>query len=275
MNRKNWLLAGLCLVGLLAILRIIRGINDDDFRVGIVNDQGMIMESVSSLRRMRNIFKIKGENKVWVPGGMGWYRSDKIGQLIIGQEKKPELLAQVFFYNFGFSPDLVIYGDEEWTNRREVISAWGIGNYLNFILNLGKLMTKQEEVKGNVRDPEADWGEIIQRDLADSRLLKEETRLTVYNLSQANGLGGFMAQILEWSGLTVVGVDSPDQKIEGMCLIKFGPTVEKSETVKVLKEKFSQCKVEKSEGLPQQEIELYFGDEFAKMINYESYVRTF
>lgn len=44
--------------------------------------------------------RVEDEVPVWVPEGMGWYRSDKIRRLLT-QEKKEALMPKLVFYNFG------------------------------------------------------------------------------------------------------------------------------------------------------------------------------
>jgi len=243
---------------------LIKGSNNNDFRVGMVSDKGITMQSISWERRMINYLEVGGETPVWIPGGMGWYQSNKIKK-ILEQEKKPILVEEVFFYNFGFVPDLIVYGDE--VKSQELMAKWGMGNYLKYQLNKANLMVKREVAGDNL-------GEVVQRDLADSRLLRDDLRLTVYNLSQANGLGKFMARVLEWGGLTVVGVETSQQKIEGDCQISFGAgTV--GYASELLKSKFPKCQFQNNESLGGGEAELYFGEGFFKMLNYDTYVRTF
>jgi hypothetical protein len=239
------------------------GVNED-FRVVTIGSNGLTLRSVSPQRRMVNDLKIEPGVPVWVPKGMGWYKSDKLGKLL-QQEKKQQLAGDIMFYNFGFVPDVVLFSDDiNWLYRGEVIKKWGIIPYLKFWFGRSGMMIKEENVEGD----------LSPRDLADSRLLREELRLTVYNSGQSDGLASFISRALEWGGFTVVGVENFGNS-EEKCLVIYGKATIQSYGLAELKQIFSECRFNESGELGEKEIELYFGDKFSQMLNYQSYVGTF
>jgi len=116
--------------------------------------------------------------------------------------------------------------------------------------------------------------EIMPRDFADNRLLREEIKLTVFNSGQSSGMAGFMAKVLEWSGFSVVGIDNYTGEI-GSCQVKYGEGVEGSEGFKMIKKIFNSCEYMADQSVNEKEMELYFGDNYSRMLNYQSYVRSF
>ena len=248
--------------------------NDNDFRVATINDSGMVIRSVSWQRGMISELRVEDEVPVWVPEGMGWYRSDKIRRLLT-QEKKEALMPKLVFYNFGVVPEVVIMGDDDnWLFSPETIKRWGWANYLRFWLTKSKMMTKTEEITAGLYSDKEKLDEIIQRDMADSKLLKEDLKLSVYNSSQNSGLAGFLGRVLELSGFTVIGVDNYSGEVSN-CRILYGDKVEGTYGDGILRKLFKECEYEKDVNVNENEVELYFGDKFSQMLNYPSYVRTF
>jgi len=94
----------------------------DDLKFGVVADNGISIISVSWDRRMINVLSVNPDVEVWVPGGLSWYKADKIKRLLI-QENKQNSLPEVFFYNFGLKPDRVLWLDkkEDW---EDINSLW-------------------------------------------------------------------------------------------------------------------------------------------------------
>jgi hypothetical protein len=269
---------GLKVLGLLVIVgviilavREIKKWNNDDFKMAVVGDGGIMIRSVSWQRGMVNELWVNGEVSVWIPRGMGWYQSSTIEKLL-SQEKKGYLADEIMFYNFGFVPDLVVLGnDKDWLSNIEVIKRWGVENYLRFLLTKSRMMVKREVID-IVLTKEVDFlNEIIQRDFADSRLLTEDVRLTVYNVGQSQGLANFMARILEWSGFSVVGVDNYAGEVADSCLINYGEMVDNTYGFKIIKKEFSDCRFQKNQELDPTAVELYFGDSYSQMLNYPSY----
>lgn len=260
----------LLLIGLVIWYVKFYGLGIDDFRIMTINEKGIVLRSISWQRKMINDLRIAPEVKIWVPRGMSWYRSDKIGKLLISQNKR-NMANDVAFYNFGFIPDVVFYGnDKSRAQEGEIISKWGIINYVRYLTYSFKLMIKEEVVSSDLVKATDFLNDMVSRDLADSRLLNEDLRLTVYNQSQSNGLASFMSKILEWSGFTVVGVENLGGSVE-MCQINYGAKVNGSYGLKVIKTQFPECEYLQELELGDTELELHFGDKYSQMLNYQGY----
>jgi hypothetical protein len=273
-NSKGWPIwigGGVMVVVVWLVLLVFKGINNSDFKMAVIGDNGIMIRSVSPQRGMSNELWVDGKVSVWVPGGMGWYQSDKIGKLLV-QEKKEFLAEEVIFYNFGFVPDIVVWGnDQGWLSNPVIIKKWGLGNYIHYLISRPRMMVKRETIDTDLMTETDLLNEVIQRDFADSRVLEEDLRLTVYNFSQSQGLANFMSRILEWSGFEVVGVDNYAGTFNDKCLISYGSKVEDSFGFKILQKEFSECRFENSQELDPLAVELYFGDSYSQMLNYPSY----
>ncbi len=233
---------------------------DDDIRIAVVDEKGILLKTVSWQRRMVNELQIQPEVEVWIPNGMGWYRSEDVIKLI-KQEKNPQLLNQILFYNFGFSPDRI--GDDN----------FGLLNNWRYFWEKDSLMIKKETVATSLFRSKELLDEILPRDFADGRILREDVRLSIYNGGQSNGLASFVANFLERSGVTILGVDTDDNVNKTkVCQINFGPETILTNTGKLIKQNFSQCGLNNDNSLNRGEIELYFGDNYSSMINYPSYI---
>jgi hypothetical protein len=152
-----------------------------------------------------------------------------------------------------------------------VIADWGVINYLRYILTKSKMMVKQETISTDLKNQTDFLNEIIPRDFADSRLLTEDLRLSIYNVGQSQGLANFMSRILEWSGLTVVGVDNYGGEVTD-CLINYGGEVDGTYGFKIIKKEFGDCQFQKNQDLEGMGVEFYFGDGYSQMLNYPSYL---
>lgn len=240
------------------------GFSERDVKLGLLTEHGIGIVSVSRERRMINELTVSSETMVWVPKGLGWYRSDRIMKLL-KQEGRDELAGDLFFYNFGMVPDVVLDldNDDSWENNWQFISKWGIQNWLRFKLEEGQMRYKQETQK-------SEFDEILPRDFSDSLMAKEDLKVSIYNASDNMGLASFMAKVLEWSGLTVVGVENYPTKVE-MCKIVVSSENKLSLGIKFLTKQMKECAVEKSTELSEDNVEIYFGEKFAQMLNYQSY----
>lgn len=251
-----------------------REFDRSDFRIAIVNNKGLLLKSVSDDRRMVNTLGIGNEVEVWIPRGLGWYKSSKVLG-VLDQEKKKNLIDEVLFYNFGFVPDVIIGGDGvNWLTNWQVINKWGWLNYLNYRLKSESMMIRSETINDDLTKSEDHLNEVVQRDFADSRLLREELRISIYNVGQMKGIANFMARNLEWAGLTVVGIDNYQSDDIEQCLVEYGSAVNKGFGYKVLQKVLPDCNWKVSDKLGKMEVEVYFGDGYAQMINYQGYVRT-
>lgn len=275
MKLKKWLLIlGFGLIAGIFLYQEMRSQNNDDFKIAVVGDNGIMIRSVSWERKMINELWIEGVVPIWIPEGMGWYESNKIKKLL-HQEKKENLAGEIMFYNFGFIPDMVIFGEDlNWLKNTEVIKQWGTGNWLRFIISKSRMMVKRETIKTDLSTENDLLDEIIQRDFADNRLLREDLKLTVFNSGQSSGLAGFISKILEWSGFSVVGIDNYAGEVD-KCRVVYGEGVEATYGFKIIKKEFSSCEYQPSQDVNEKEMELYFGDNYSRMLNYPSYVRTF
>lgn len=262
---------GLFILGLIILsVNEVKKWNNDDFKMAVVGEDGIMIRSVSWQRGMVNELWIEGKVPVWIPRGMGWYQSDKIGKLL-NQENKWYLAGEVMFYNFGFVPDMVALGnDQNWFSNTGMISDWGVINYLRYMLTKSKMMVKREIINTDLSKSADFLKEIIPRDFADSRLLTEDLRLTIYNVGQSQGLANFLSRILEWSGFSVIGVDNYSGEVKN-CLVGYGQAADNTYGFKILQKEFADCQFQKNPDLEGMGVELYFGDSYSQMLNYPSY----
>jgi len=246
-----------------------------DLRLGVLTDSNIQMINVSPERRMINLVAISGDREVWIPGGLSWYKSDRIKKILI-QERQENRAKQILFYNFGFVAEDVIFRSE-WNGEignGELIKYWGLKGWLNYRLNSGNWMLKKEMV--DVGDDGEKLDEIMPRDMAETLLVNQDTRLIVGNVSEQNGLGSFVTKSLERSGLTVMDILSVEGDLNKECEIRSGVISDKNRIMeKWLSDIFSECVRANDAQLNDDEIEIYFGRHWAEMINYQSYVRTF
>jgi len=254
-------------------LKIGQDRSQNDFRLAFVSSEGIQLRSISPRRRMINVLDVDGTVQIWIPGGLGWYESNKVGRLL-AQEKRPELIKDVLFYNFGFDSDLVVFAKSDGSGFWwQMTKKWGWGESLSYLIDgQNSLMVKQERIV-NQLPVEADLlATIMPRDFGDSRVVEDVTRVKVYNMGGVDGLAGFIARNIEWSGINVGGVENIAKEGLGEdCLLVFGKGADTSFAGGVLKNHFGQCKVKNNLLLEDGEIELYLSDKFATMVNYDSY----
>ena len=247
---------------------------NQDLRIAYIDDSGLVLKSISKQRRMVNVARVNSDVSVWVPGGLGWYEAGKIKKLL-EQEKQQFRAKEILFFNFGFNPDIVKFSAEnrnsDWWQMGKV---WGWENLIDYILK-GKsgLMTKEEKVTGQLVLEREFLATIMQRDFADSEVVEEGVKASVYNQGTANGLAGVVARNLEWMGMTVYGVESVNREEMGdKCQLIFGDKVKETKTGKNLQKLFSTCEQIQEPLLGEKEVELYLTDKYAEMINYQSYL---
>jgi len=261
---RYWiLLVGLVLIAI--AVRIFWG-NNEDIVLGIVNDKGMEMVNLSRERRVVNVLKVSGESEVWIPGGLGWYRSDRVRKLL-EMEKKKELLPKIFFYNFGFLAGRICF-TEDWQkclSRQE---------WVRYKLDQGKLMEGEEELTGNLAENESKILEIMPRDMALVKTLEDGTRVTVVNESGIDGMANFISKRLEMAGILVISAETGTEQKEEGCQLSVANKENKNKTVEII-ERGLECAVIVDQSLDQDRVELRIGGKFAEMIKYLSYVRTF
>jgi len=233
----------------------------DDYRVGVFADDGIAMISISKSRRMVNFLKLAPDAKVWIPEGMGWYRSEVVKK-ILNQENKKDLTQDLLFYNFGFSADKIIF--------LKKVDSWQTRFWWR--TKFGNLINKNEVLDGD-SDVQSDWlNEVMLRDFSESKILKEDVKISVVNLSKENGLAGFITDDLERLGFSVVWVSTGENEEKDGCTVLYGDEVEKTYSWSLLKEFFGKkCKVVNDTSLNSGEVEFYFDDKFASVIKYSSY----
>ena len=119
----------LFLIGLFFLLLIVviiffiknKSIKGEDFKVAILANDGVGLVSLSPERKMINVLKLNKESKIWIPGGLGWYRNESIKGLLI-QEKQLGKLDDIFFYNFGFKqPFKIAFGCNSFGFPRNIL----------------------------------------------------------------------------------------------------------------------------------------------------------
>lgn len=268
--KRKWLRWGLLIslfliflgVGLIFVLIKNRGVKEEDFKIAILADDGVALISFSPERKMINVLKMNDEAKVWVPGGLGWYRNEVIKGLL-SQEKKMGNLSELFFYNFGFKADKILVLNK--------IDDWKKKFWFKYSLDSNKMLFKEEVLNYDIKDEENSLDELMVRDFAETKLVKEDLKLSIFNLTNINGLAGFMARRMEWLGFSVVSTETlVDDKGIDNCLIKYGLGVERTLGWKFINEMIN-CQMTYDENLNIGEVEFYFGDNFSSMIKYPSY----
>lgn len=245
-----------------------------DLKIGIVSDNEIGAVSISRERKMVNVLKVNGGMQFWIPKGLGWYKVSKIKK-ILDQEKKKEMIFDIFFYNLGFVPDKILFLNNvnDWKKDYIFLSNFGIRNWLNFKFNQEGMIVNEEILKGDyVNKNDFFLNETMMRDFADNRIVNDETRLTIINTTTESGFANFIGNCLERAGFSVVSTENSSNDVGG-CLIKFGKNLEKSYVLNALN-KILGCDKKEDKNLDDLEIELYLGSDFAKMLKYSN-VRTF
>ncbi|MFA6007450.1 MAG: LytR C-terminal domain-containing protein [Candidatus Shapirobacteria bacterium] len=241
-----------------------------DYKLGIITPTQVAILSVSPSREMVNVLILEPMVKVWIPGGMGWYQSDKINK-IAETEKKPELIDNIFYYNFGFVPDKVVYLKDvnEWRNWNSV-KYWGTVEWLRYKFFEEEWLFKSEDISQDLIAGNDKLKEILPRDFADSELSTGELRISVFNASGQNALGSFMADRLNWMGFEVMEVNSAE--LINNCEVMVKNSADKL-TIKYAEwlSKMFKCSQISNNSLLNKEILLYLGQNYASMIKYDSY----
>jgi hypothetical protein len=247
----------------------------NDIRMAIVTPKEIGMVIISPERKMVSTLKIDQQVKIWIPGGMGWYQSNRFKR-IVEQENLGSRVADVFFYNFGFLANDIIYLDtlDDWRNDRVLWGQLGgLGGIIKYKMLSDKLIYKEDVVSSELVSSEGNLDEIMGRDFADNRLLNDEFRMSIINTTSESGLANFIGNRLGWAGFSVVAIENSSDLVEN-CMLVFGPEAEISYTGQKIKNIFD-CQIKKDSGLGSREIELYLGQKMASVINYPSYVGTF
>lgn len=276
-NYKKFNLILIILSSLFILIIIIKGIigtnktnNGLDFKFGIINKDGLELVSISNERKMTNDLIVKGETKVWSVNDGKWIESRDLWNMSKNEDK---VLKNIFWYNFGFNADkiLVFEEKEQWKNDFNLVKIIGVKNWIKYRINSDQMLFKKENLDKSLKEEESFLDEVMSRDFADSKLVNEETRLSVFNTTSEEGLANFISKRLEWSGFLVIGSSTSEEKID-KCLILYGDGVETSFGWQVINKVFD-CEKKYDGGLNKDEMELYFGDNFATMIKYPNYIK--
>lgn len=247
-----------------------------DWKIAIVTQNGWGMVTISPGRRMVNSIKIDKNINLWIPGGIGWIEQNRVKKVLNESDDK-RLVNKVFFYNFGFIPDKVEYLNEvdQWNNTNQLLKTMGLLSWINFNYIRDRIIFNDDLVSKDLLTLDSYFSDVMMRDFADTDLINEEDiKLSIINSSQENGLASFVSSKLEWAGMSVVSSGNETKEINDSCLMVVGSGVDNSKTQKTLTDLFG-CKKERDMSLADGEIELYFGENFTKVLKYSSYVRTF
>ena len=220
--------------------------------VASLNSEGIEIVSVSLEKRVVSKFLVKGETKIWVPGGYGWYSANKI-RALLAQEKKEELKDKILWFNMGILPDNWVENVDDWRKK-----IWWQEN---------RMVKIEEEITDLSVSNRETVGELVMRDM--SRVDKYGlVKMSIYNLSSSSGLASVIANNMERLGVLVVDVANKKMDIgESLCVIK---VKSKNNLSEMIKKTVNECSIEET-NLKEGEIEIYFGDKYAEMINYQSY----
>lgn len=242
----------------------------DDLRLAVVAADGVGIVSVSPSRRMINVFRTGPEVQLWIPGGLSWYRSDRIKRIIQSENRQKEL-DQLFFYNFGFTGDKVmtLARFEDWKTNRNLILNLGIYNWVRYKM-LAKNMLTKEDTYTDKMDRSDLTEEIFQRDFSDDGLVDEQLRVTVINASEWSGMASWLASRLEWMGMSVVGLETSEEKVNGCRFVISGEETRKLKSYKAM-HKLWKCESLIDDNMEKMEMEIYLGGGFGEMIKYSSY----
>ncbi|MFA6250583.1 MAG: hypothetical protein WC686_03720 [Candidatus Shapirobacteria bacterium] len=241
-----------------------------DYRLAMISQDGLGLIAISPTRRMVNTVRIDGKTRVWVPGGMGWYEAAKIEKIFL-QEKNYRLVEEIFFYNFGFWPDEFEFGAlDRWQSRSILGRQLGWLGYLKYKLMEPNLIFKDEDVAGENSNLASELlDEVAPRDLADSQILGGNLKFRLYNTSQQKGLAAFLGRRMEWAGYFVMSVENFDEKSNNCQVVVNSKTKENGDLGKIIS--WWECAVKPDEGLPDDEVEVYWGEAVGEMLKYSSY----
>lgn len=245
----------------------------DDFRMGIFTDEKVAMLNISPERKMVNFLEISGDTELWIPGGLGWYKTEKIKN-ILEQEKIKDQADEILFYNFGFLADKISWGDDInfWKNDWNLIGNLGIIGWIKYRVGVNNWLFKDEVYDGEIQKDGAKIREMIFRDFADNKIVNGESKITIVNTTSHNGFGTFMANLSEYSGFSVISIDTISKEIE-RCQFIFGTSLSNSYEFELIN-KIWNCENILDENLDEWNGELYFGENEVLMLKYSNYGRS-
>jgi len=229
-----------------------------DVSILSINDEKVEMINVSPSRGMVNTYVVENMD-LWIPNGMGWYPANRLG-LIVKNDVK--LAQRTAFYNFGFWPKEVIFG-QKWNENRSLLSILGPIGFIKYRLMSEEWLWRNDKLDIN------NLSEVIPRDLADNGRLVSDIKINVVNATGKNGFGNMIADRLEWFGLMVTSVQTYEP--QKSCQLFYDFSSKDKETAVILANIFG-CEVINRQGL----LELVLGTDMEEVIKYsQTYVRSF
>lgn len=232
----------------------------NDYKIGVLADDGVALVSISKERKMINVLNIDPEAKLWIPGGLGWYRNIAIKK-ILQQENKINLLDDIFFYNFGYKANKLLYLKR--VNDWKDVFWWKLIFYNNFLI-------KDEMIKKDIDLSDDFLDEIMVRDFAESRIINEDLKLSIINMTEIGGLANFMTKRFERLGFSVISIGNDYNKDKNGCYIFYGQNAANTYSLALLK-KIINCEAKENMDVNTNEIEIYLDVQFSSMIEYPSY----
>jgi len=247
---------------------------DDDFRIGIVTPNDVALLSISPGRGMINLLTVDSEVELWLPGGMGWYQANRIKK-IFEKDKNMELIFKTLYYNFGFIPEKIVYLEKvsDWRNW-SLIKYLGPFDWVRYKIFQENWLYKSEVISRSLSMEKENLDEILPRDFSDNELLSGEVKISVVNASGENGLGSFVADRLNWMGFSVVGVETETDRKECQIMSTTTPSEITKKNVDNLAKMFGCSQTSNVAMLPDEAI-IYLGQNYAQMLKYSTYVRSF
>ena len=263
-KNKNKIILGVGVILVLGVMILVssfrkREEKGSDYRIGILADDGISMITISSERQMINFLSLEPNSLVWIPEGMGWYRNEVIKKILV-QEKKTNLVNKILFYNFGFVADktVVLNKTGDWQSR-----FWWL------LLRNNDLIKKTEKMTGDVDKNEAFLDKIMVRDFSETKVINDDLKLSIINVSDFDGLANFVTEKLERAGFSVISVTNGEESLE-KCKILYGGGVSQTYSWQMLTNLFD-CENNEDSSLNEGEVEIYLDKNWAQMIKYSSY----
>ena len=235
--------------------------NGSDLKIGILADDGVAIVSISPQRKMINVLRVDPESQIWIPGGLGWYRNIVVKK-ILQEEKKTDLMNNVLFYNFGFVPDRIVI--------LKKIDGWKSKFWWQLMLDNNQFLIKEEILKNDTDQSDDFLDEIMVRDFSETKVVNEDLKLSVINLTNEDGLATFMTKRFERLGFSVVSMSNDNGGEIKTCQVSYGPKVKETFSWGVIS-KLINCSKKEDLSLNENEVELYFDDNFSTVIKYPSY----
>lgn len=266
----------LIILGIILIVGLVlkKGWRNNDFRLGIITADRIALLSISPSRGMINLLTINPEIQVWLPEGMGWYPANKIKK-IFENEKNTDLMKKMFYYNFGFMPEkIAIFAEVNDWRDWDLVKYLGVVDWFRYLVEQENWLYKTEVVGRSLELEKENLDEILPRDFADSELQGGEIKISVVNAAEENGLGAFVADRLNWMGFNVVSVESEKGKPGCEIMLKITANSITKKYTDSLAQIYGCSMVSNTTLLPDEAV-IYLGQNYASMIKYNSYVRTF